>query len=390
MPDRPVVLHQGIYKKTATVGEAVFMITGMTIGAGILGVPYVVAQVGLVVGLVYILVLGIVMLYLNLIIGETAVRTGENLQLPGLAGKYLGPWAKGVVSAIAIFTGYGALLAYMVGEGQAIAALIGGDPLIWSFFFWSVGSFLIWRGLQTVKTVERILSLSVMIIITGLSVYLLRGFHPAVWTHFNTAKMFLPFGVILFALNAAPAIAEAHALLPGSQRHFKKAVILGTMIPVVLYLLFTLAVVGVTNGATTEVATVGLGQMFGPVVLIFANVFAILAMGTAFMGMGMALKQIFIWDYKMPKWVADVMVVIAPLGLFAWGVRGFVEILDAIGGIFVSLGSIILVLACYKARKKSELTADRYSLQWFGPIAVAVIAVFTFVMVYSIVKLFIK
>ena len=92
--DQKIILHQGVYKPSASVADAIFMITGMTIGAGVLGVPYVVAQVGLKIGIVYILALGLVMLALNLMLGEIAVRTNQSLQIPGLVGKYLGKWAK--------------------------------------------------------------------------------------------------------------------------------------------------------------------------------------------------------------------------------------------------------------------------------------------------------
>jgi len=116
--ERPNVLHHGVFKPVATVTEAVFMITGMTIGAGVLGIPYVVAQVGLKAGLLYIFGLGIVMLFLNLMIGEIAVRTRENLQLPGYAGKYLGTWAKFLLTFTVVLSSTGALLAYVVGEGR--------------------------------------------------------------------------------------------------------------------------------------------------------------------------------------------------------------------------------------------------------------------------------
>ena len=118
--ERQVVLHQGVYKKTATVGEAVFMITGMTIGAGILGLPYAVSRAGLLPGVFLIFVLGIIMFSINLMIGRVATLAGDNLQLPGLAGKYLGGWAKGVLSITVIFSSYGVLLAYLVGEGAAL------------------------------------------------------------------------------------------------------------------------------------------------------------------------------------------------------------------------------------------------------------------------------
>ena len=93
MREQPVVLHQGVFKPTAKTSEAVFMITGMTIGAGVLGIPYVVAQVGLLPGLGFILFLGLVMLALNLLIGEITVRTGESLRVARPCRKSI--WAVG-------------------------------------------------------------------------------------------------------------------------------------------------------------------------------------------------------------------------------------------------------------------------------------------------------
>lgn len=386
--DKPVVLHRGVYKKVATVGEATFMITGMTIGAGILGIPYVVAQVGLGAGLAYILVLGLTMLYLNLVIGEIAVRTKEELQLPGFAGKYLGRWAKGLMSVIIILSGYGALLAYVVGEGQILTALLGGNAIFWSVVFWSVGSVLVWRGLHTVKTVEKILSLAVMVIIVGLSLYLLPQIKTANLFYQNWASLFLPYGVILFALHATPAVVEAHALLPGSQRHFRRAVILGTLIPVALYLLFALAVVGVSGLGTTAVATIGLGEKFGSGILFCANLFALFSMGTGFFGFGVALKQTFMWDYKLSQWAAEFLVISVPLVLFLWGLRNFIEILDIVGGLFIGIEAILMILIFLRARRYGDLSAARYRFRLFWIFLVPVLVIFSCASVYSVIKIF--
>lgn len=388
--ERSLVFHKGIYKKALSTSEAVFMITGMTIGAGVLGVPYVVAQVGLLTGMFYILILGLVVMFLNLIIGEIAVRTGESLQLAGFAGKYIGGWAKKLLSFTIVLSGYGSLLAYISGEGQALSALFGGNSVWWSLMFWSVASFMVWRGLQTVKKLERVLSFTVISIIVGLSLFLLRDLNPANLFYLDVSKIFLPYGVILFALHASPAIAEAHAVLPGSQKRFKRAVILGTMIPTVVYMLFALAVVGVSGLSTTQVATIGLGEKYGPTILILANSFAVLAMGTAFMGMGMALKQTFVWDHKIPKWVADILVMIVPLALFAAGIRNFVMILDVVGGLFVGVEAILMVAACYLARKHSRLKADRYEIRNFWLFALPVLIIFSFATIFTVIKLFVQ
>lgn len=387
MHDKQIVLHQGVYKPVASVAEAVFMITGMTIGAGVLGIPYVVAQVGLGVGLIYIFVLGIVMLFLNLMIGEIAVRTKEHLQLPGFAGKYLGRTAKSILSITIIFSSIGALLAYMVGEGQALATLFGGTPAWWSVFFWSLCSFVVWRGLDMAKSVEKVFSLLVISIIVGLSLYFFPNIKWENVTYFNPLKIFLPYGVILFALHASPAIAEAHALLPGSQRHFRKALIIGTLIPVAVYMLFALAVVGVGGLSTTEIATVGLSSHYGRGVLFFANLFAAFAMCTGFVGLGIALKQTLVWDHKIPHYLAALFVITAPLVLFMFGWRSFVGILDTVGGLFIGVEAVLMVLIYWQAKRKGDLPAPRYNLNYFWLIAVPVLLVFSAASVISVIKL---
>jgi len=57
-----------------SVLEASATLIGTTIGAGILGIPYVIAQSGFLIGLFYILFLGLVMLTLNLYIGEVVLQ----------------------------------------------------------------------------------------------------------------------------------------------------------------------------------------------------------------------------------------------------------------------------------------------------------------------------
>ncbi len=385
--DRPIKMHQGVYKPQATVAEAVFMITGMTIGAGVLGIPYVVSQVGLLIGLVYIVVLGIVMLSLNLMVGEVAVRTKKSLQTPGFAGKYLGTWAKELLSVTTILSATGALLAYVVGEGQTLAALFGGNPAWWSVLFWTVGSFFVWRGLDAVKKVDKIFASLVIAIIVGLSFYLLRDFQAENLFYHDYAKIFMPYGVILFALHASPAVAEVHALLPGSQKHFRKALLLGTLIPIVVYMLFALAVVGVSGTGTTGIATLGLGQTYGKGILFFANLFAIFAMGTGFLGLGTALRQTLIWDHKISPFLSTMFVIGAPLALFMAGFRSFVAILDTVGGLFIGVEAVLMVLIYWRAKKMGDLDARRYGVKYASLMSIPIILVFVWITLHSVWKI---
>lgn len=354
-----VVLHKGTYKKTATVTEAVFMISGMTIGAGILALPYTVSQIGLLPGLAYIATLGFITLFFNLMIGEIALRTKDPMQLSGFAGKYLGKWAKFIILISSLVGAFGALLAYIIGEGAVLSSMLGGQPLMWSIIFWTAGSLVVWSGLQKIKLIDKVFGVLIVTIIAAISFYLLPHFHSVELKYFNVSKLLFPLGVILFALHASPAIAEVHALLPGAERRFRKALIIGTLLPIGLYLLFTLAVVGFSGRETTEVATVGLDSL-GPLIGFFANLFAVLAMTTGFLGTGTALREMLVWDHKFPDKIALFLVISLPFSLFLLGVRSFIGVLEAIGGICLGLEGVIMAGVYLKARKGSDLIPERY------------------------------
>jgi len=382
-----IILHQGVYKKPVSIVDAVFMITGMTIGAGILGIPYVVSQVGIWLGVGYIIFLGAVMVALNLMIGEIVVRTKQNFQLPGLVGKYLGPTAKMVMSLIILLGGLGTLLAYLVGEGESLFSIFGGVPAWWSIVFWTFGSIFVWRGLQSVKLAEKILSILVISIILGLSLAIAPSMKVVNFNYFHWTNILMPYGVILFALNASPSIAEAHALLPNRPRAFRKALIFGTMIPVLVYLVFALTVVGVMGKDTTEIATIGLSGRFGVWVGLLANIFAVFSMGTGFLGLGVALKQSLVWDWKVSEFVATLFVILAPLTLFMLGWRDFVSILGIVGGLFLGIEAILILFVYWRAKRNGDLPTNGYSLSFAHLLTLLIFLVFTFATVVSIMKI---
>src|SRR5210317_1019409 len=93
-----------------------FTLTGTIIGAGILGLPYVFARSGFLVGLFWLIILGGIITYLNLALGEITLRTKGRHQLSGYAKKYLGKKGERVARFTMIFGIYSSLLAYLVGQ----------------------------------------------------------------------------------------------------------------------------------------------------------------------------------------------------------------------------------------------------------------------------------
>ncbi|MBU1704212.1 MAG: hypothetical protein KJ922_02520, partial [Nanoarchaeota archaeon] len=127
--------------------QAIATLIGFTIGAGILGIPFVIAKAGFVTGIIDIVLIGIAILFINLYIGEISLRTKGSHQLTGYADKYLGKWGKGLMTFSMIFGMYGALIAYTVKEGEFLfkvfSPLFGGNQIIYSLIFLVLASILI-------------------------------------------------------------------------------------------------------------------------------------------------------------------------------------------------------------------------------------------------------
>ena len=134
--------------------RATALLTGTVIGAGVLGIPYAIAQAGFLTGLLMIVLIGTAMLILNLFFGEVILRTTGNHQLPGYAEKYLGKWGKRIAVFALLFGIYGALIAYLIGEGQALSMIFGLDPIIFSLLFFILVSAIVFKGLEAISKSE--------------------------------------------------------------------------------------------------------------------------------------------------------------------------------------------------------------------------------------------
>lgn len=181
--------HVGIWRKEMSLWEGVALITSGTIGAGLLAIPYAVSQVGISIGLLYIFGIGILMIGLNLLIGEISIRTKENFQLPGLAKKYLGNWAGKFMTGIIYSMLFGVQLVYIIGTGESLEALFGGNPVMWSLVFFALAALPIIVGLRTVKVVEvvlMVLILSVVLIISSTASSYIKIQH---FSHVNLASL---------------------------------------------------------------------------------------------------------------------------------------------------------------------------------------------------------
>lgn len=342
--------------------ESLMVIVGSIIGAGVLGIPYVVSRVGFVWGLFTILILGAVVLVLHVLLGDVVARTRESLQLGGLVSHYLGRGAGMLMSAMLLLMGTAALIAYSIGMGESAYALFGAAaPLTafhWGLLCAAVGSLVVVAGIKMVARVELIFASLVFLVIVVLIGMSMPHVRIANLTHFDWRSLLLPYGVILFAFHGSTAIVTSEEVLPHHPRLLHRAILISGLIPLVLYAFFAWAVVGVTGMETTPVATVGLGAYVGPMGVIFGNVFALFAMMTSFFGIGFALRRMYEWDLKVPRVPALLLTLGVPLVCYVLGMRNFIAIIGLAGALFGSIEAILIIAMYLRARASARQSRE--------------------------------
>ena len=339
---------------------AIAVLVGTIIGAGFLGIPYVVSKSGFIIGLAYLVFVACFILVVKLYLGEISLRTNGNHQLTGYAQKYLGKTGKALMFFAMLFGIYSALVAYLIAEGKSLSFLIAGNlnySFVFSLFFWLALAFLTYIGLKALKKYEKIGMFVVFFLLLLIIIFFAGRIKAENLTYIGEEK-FLPFGVILFSFLAFSAMPEVERILHGQEKYMKKTIIFGTLIPFFIYLIFTFVVVGVFGSSVQEIASLSLGRFF--------SLLGIITMFTAFFSLSIAIRDMFRFDFALGRFKGWLLACFLPLILFLlvsiFNLASFIQILSISGIISGGLTGILILLMNFQAKKLGNRKPE-YSLK---------------------------
>ncbi|MFH1521950.1 MAG: aromatic amino acid transport family protein [archaeon] len=333
-----------------------FTLSGSIMGAGILGLPYVFAKSGFLVGLFWLIALGAIMMFMNLTLGEITLRTRGKHQLAGYAEKYLGKWGKRAMFFAVIFGIYSALIAYLVGEGESWSKILPGNtpPIVFGIMFWLIMTLLLREGLKGLKKIETWGVVAVIGIIFGIFIRFVPSIKPENLVTWNVTNFAIPIGVVMFALLGFTSIPELRQEIKGQEKLLKRAIIIGSLVPIILYILFSAVFVGVLGTSITQIATLS----FGP----FVTILGIFTMLTAYFVLSFSLRDTFKYDIKTSKLNSFLFTSIVPLVLYIlitqFNFIGFVSIIGVGGVISGGLTGVLILLIARRAKSNTRNDKD--------------------------------
>ena len=330
-----------------------FTLTGTVVGAGILGLPYIFSQSGFLIGLFWLIFLGLVLTLVKLYLGEITLRTKGNHHLTGYAERYLGKWGKRFMFFAMIFGIYSALIAYLIGEGQSLSQIFTGTQnyaILFALGFWIIMTALLREGLKGLKKIETWGVIAIILLIITIFILFLPKISLSNLTYIEPSKFLLPFGVVLFALLGTSSIPELRREIKGQEKNLKKAIIIGSVLPIVLYIIFSFTFIGVLGKDVSEIATLSFGNII--------NILGIFTMLTSYFVLSFALKDMFKFDYNLSKNKTFLFTSLTPLVIYflitIFNALGFVSVLSIGGVVAGGLAGIIIVLMNQKAKSKGN------------------------------------
>ncbi len=342
------------------------VLTGTIIGAGIFSLPFVAQKSGFFIILAYFLLMAAASTILLFIYGKVCAATEGKHRLPGYVKKYLGKrWEKAVFSIITAGI-TGTILAYLIIGGDFLNAFlspyIGGTPFIYSIIFWALGSLFIFCGIKSISQTELILFFILLGIIALFLVKSVSFLDLSYLQSINPKFFIFPYGAVLFSLWGSAAIPEIKEMFVRAKEEkplakMKKVIVASVVSSVVIYILFTFVVLGVTGPETSEKAVSGLLAKTGMEVIKLGFVFGAISCFTSFLIMGLTLKKMLWYDLGFSRNFSWFLVCFLPVILFFMGLTHFIKVISFTGAIATGAEAVVIILL-YRSFIKKKFSSQ--------------------------------
>ena len=338
------------------------LLAGTIIGAGIFALPYVFEKAGIFTGLFYLIIFSAVFTLIHLMYADIIVRTKENHRFPGYAEIYLGKFGGRLATLITVIGMIFVLTAYLV-LSVSFFNLIFPNIILFDFYkiliFWLFGSLAVFLGINRLAVSEFLIIIGTATVIFIIFCYGLANFKQVLSTPLlNFSYVFLPYGAILFSLSGRTAIPTLVGYFRKNnqpQIKSKIPIILGSLTPMLIYLVFIFGIISLSE-TVSEDSVSGLVGRLPSLILTLLGILGIISLFSSYIMIGRNTKKSLEHDFRFPRILIGLIVVVFPLFLYLLGFRSFLELVGIVGGVFVGLAGILIILMWLKA-KKTE--ADR-------------------------------
>ncbi|KYN89603.1 tyrosine transporter TyrP [Vibrio cidicii] len=355
------------------------IIAGTTIGAGMLALPLASAGIGFSISLMIMVSLWALMAFTALLMVEVHQEAQNNATLHTLAKQILGPRGKLIASFSMLFLFYALCAAYIAGGGAQFATRVTQwfgvqvDGALATTLFTLLVATIVTIGTSTVDKVNRVLFTLKIVAMVAVLFFLAPNVSQA-----YLLSMPLEQGLVVASIPVIFTSFGFHGSIPAIVRYLdgdtgslRKAVLFGSLIPLVIYIFWQIVTLGVVkqddllansalSGLIAQLAITVHQSQLGTLVGVFAD----LALLTSFLGVSLGLFE-FLGDTlkkqqgNSNRVIAAVVTFTPPLGFALFYPQGFITALGYAAIALTILAIFLPVAMVNKVRKQNPQRAYR-------------------------------
>lgn len=391
------MLNENQDAHTGSTLGALLLIAGCCIGAGMLGIPVVSATAGFIPSTLAMLLCYLFMTTTAFLLLEATLWFDRKVNVITIFGYALGTFGKIATTVLFLFLFYCVLMAYTAGGGDLVSSFLETvlhrpiPTLIGSLICTFLVGIVIYVGARWVDRLNRvfmvglILSYAILVLIGSFHV----NFNVLLDSHWVAAVTTIPLMLISFGYhNLLPSLSN---YLHRNVRQLRIAIIAGSLIPFVIYLIWQGVILGMLPQnddpllqqavSKSDMVTQLLANTSGyPSVVLLANYFAFFALATSFISVALSVVD-FLADglnmHNPTKYTRILLcgfVLLPPLFLALYNPHIFLKALGYAGGVAtVLLFGLLPALVVWRGRYQMQL--DKPQLVPGGkPLLIVVIA----------------
>ncbi len=343
------------------------ILSGLIIGAGIFAIPWQVTRSGFAVFLELLVFIVPIMISLHLIYSEIILSTKETHRFIGYVEYYYGKTAKLFIALVMLVVFWGSLLVYLVLSTKflvfifpSLNYLLAG---IISFLICSLPAFF---NLKRVSFLE-IISIFIIILISISLFFFGKEKILERIVFFKKAKISIYlslYGLLLYSLYGLSAVPElVGAIGKKSKKFIKKSIVLGTILPAIVYLFFVVSFFKIfplgliTKEAISSFSKLNHNFYFIGIIL---SIFGFITVVTSFWILASNLKNSFYFDFKLNKKIGWFLSTFIPFGLYIIGISNFIKIMSFVGAFGLGIEAIVMIFIYKKIKSRISLFTNIY------------------------------
>lgn len=375
-----------MHEQRLTQWEAVSLMVGAGVGAGIMAVPYLTTHVGFF-GLAVILpVAWAASALIHLMLAEVLFRTGRDLQiielmhLYVLRGRYW-RWLLWTVFGLLCIAFLANLAAYVSGAGEILAGLINIDRHLAEFLIYGVSAGVVFFGLKAVGIAERFGAILLVGLITAIAIGTFSvPFRLSPALSGTPTHWLMLYGMVMYALWTFYSVPQVVKGLGSDRRGAIRAILMGQAINGLLTALVAFLALGIST-QVTEVAIIGISNRLGSWAGVTGSLFILFAMLTSYWSVSLALADILHERIGLPNKAAWLLATLPSLLLLWVGAWQFLTWLRLAAGVTAIVVALITIPMYWQARQHGPIKNPAWTLgRWGHPVVLALTLLALFLM----------